>query len=132
MEERITTAGIAIENGKVFVAHRTEGGALSGMWEFPGGKNRYGESEEETLRREYLEELGIDISVGELFTSFDFINKDKLYHLKAYFIEHLSKDYSLSVHTEVRWAAPEELEKLRMGDSDGKIRSKLMSILLNS
>ena len=81
MVERITTAGIAIKDGKVFVAHRIEGGALSGMWEFPGGKNRYGESEEDTLRREYLEELGIDIEVGELFTSFDFTNKDKLYHL---------------------------------------------------
>ena len=132
MVERITTAGIAIKDGKVFVAHRIEGGALSGMWEFPGGKNRYGESEEDTLRREYLEELGIDIEVGELFTSFDFTNKDKLYHLKAYFVRHLSTSYSLSVHTETRWVTPQELEKLEMGGSDGKIRSKLVPFLLNS
>ena len=91
-----------------------------------------GESEEDTLRREYLEELGIDIEVGELFTSFDFTNKDKLYHLKAYFVSHLSTSYSLSVHTETRWVTPQELEKLEMGGSDGKIRSKLVPFLLNS
>ena len=48
MEERVTTAGIALNCGHVLIAKREKGGALSGKWEFPGGKNRYGESEEET------------------------------------------------------------------------------------
>ena len=37
MEERITTAGVAVRDGMVFVAHREKGGSLSGKWEFPGG-----------------------------------------------------------------------------------------------
>ena len=132
MNERITTAGIALKNGLVFVAHREEGGALSGKWEFPGGKNRYGESEEDTLKREYLEELGIEITVGSLFAAYDFTNKDTLYHLKAYFIEHRTENYELSVHTEVKWVTPDELSKLEMGGSDGKIRTELIHYLLNS
>ena len=57
MHERVTTAGIALKDGKVLVAHRVKGGSLSEKWEFPGGKQRWGESDEMTLKREYMEEL---------------------------------------------------------------------------
>ena len=130
MTERITTAGVAVENGRVFVARREDEGVLASKWEFPGGKNREGESEADTLRREYLEELSIPVDVGNLLLSFDFTNGDKLYHLRCYAVTHLSHGYSLSVHTEVRWVSPEELMLLEMAPSDGKIREMVLSTLL--
>ncbi len=132
MQERTTTAGIAIEQGKVFVAHRAEGGALSGKWEFPGGKQRWGESDEDTLKREYIEEFGADVEVGETVTSFDFTNKDTLYHLRAHMIRILSSQMNLSVHTEICWVTPDELMQLDMGDSDSRIRDAVAALLLNS
>ena len=72
MNERITTAGIIIKDKRVLVAKRNSGKTTAGLWEFPGGKNRYGESEEETLKREFEEELSISIGVGAFITSFDF------------------------------------------------------------
>ena len=129
MTERVTTAGVAVENGRVFVARREDEGVLASKWEFPGGKNREGESEADTLRREYLEELSIPVDVGDLLLSFDFTNGDKLYHLRCYAVTHLSHGYSLSVHTEVRWVSPEELMLLEMAPSDGKIREMLLSTL---
>ena len=130
MTERVTTAGVAVENGRVFVARREDEGVLASKWEFPGGKNREGESEADTLRREYLEELSIPVDVGDLLLSFDFTNGDKLYHLRCYAVTHLSHGYSLSVHTEVRWVSPEELMLLEMAPSDGKIREMVLSTLL--
>ena len=130
MTERITTAGVAVENGRVFVARREDEGVLASKWEFPGGKNREGESEADTLRREYLEELSIPVDVGDLLLSFDITNGDKLYHLRCYAVTHLSHGYSLSVHTEVRWVSPEELMLLEMAPSDGKIRDMVLSTLL--
>lgn len=130
MTERVTTAGVAVENGRVFVARREDEGVLASKWEFPGGKNREGESEADTLRREYLEELSIPVDVGDLLLSFDFTNGDKLYHLRCYAVTHLSHGYSLSVHTEVRWVSPEELMLLEMAPSDGKIRDMVLSTLL--
>ncbi len=66
MQERVTTAGILVQDGKYLVAKREEKGSIGGLWEFPGGKNRYTETEEETLKREFQEELGLSVSVGPL------------------------------------------------------------------
>ena len=120
--ERITTAGVLVKDQKYFVAKRDTGGAIGGLWEFPGGKNRWGETEEQTLMREYQEELGLEVQVGVLIHSHDFINKGTLYHLKAYLIT--AKDFDqlpLSVHTSFKWVDKEELETLEFAPSDKRI-----------
>ena len=47
-------------DGRVLVARRPPGKAMSGLWEFPGGKVATGETPETALIRELREELGID------------------------------------------------------------------------
>jgi mutator protein MutT len=126
--ERITTAGVLVKNNRYFVAKRDKGGSIGGLWEFPGGKNRWGETEEETLRREYQEELGLEVQVGALLHTHDFVNKGTLYHLKAYFIT--AKDFTdlpLSVHTLYKWVTKEELEGLDFAPSDRKIVEKILA-----
>lgn len=122
MNERITTAGIVIKGHLILVAQRqTEGSVNNGLWEFPGGKNRYGESEEDTLRREFLEELGVGIRVSDFLTSVDFVNNDTLYHLKAYRVELESEDFRLCVHSQVKYLSVEDISRLPLVDSDRKI-----------
>ena len=48
-------------DGKVLIARRPLGKEMAGLWEFPGGKIKAGESPEVALKREISEELGIDI-----------------------------------------------------------------------
>jgi len=51
--------------GKLLIDRRPDDGFLGGLWEFPGGKRKPGESLVGALRREIREELGIDIEVLE-------------------------------------------------------------------
>ncbi len=127
MEERITTAGIVVEEGRLLVGRRrTEGSLIDGRWEFIGGKNRWGESCEETLRREFMEELGVEVSVGDYLTQIDFTNAGVSYHLKAYEVVLLSHDFKLSVHSTLSFLSPEEVWKLDLVDSDRRILSFLL------
>lgn len=49
---------------RLLVARRTAPPQFAGMWEFPGGKVEPGETCEDALRRELVEELGIEASLG--------------------------------------------------------------------
>jgi 8-oxo-dGTP diphosphatase len=62
----LVAAAILIENGRVLLTQRKAGSHLGGAWEFPGGKVLSGEDPRDGLRRELDEELGIDVTVGEI------------------------------------------------------------------
>lgn len=55
-------AGLALRNGHVLV-HRA---VHESFWTFPGGRAEIGETSAETLKREMIEELGVEIDVGRL------------------------------------------------------------------
>lgn len=66
--------GILIrENGDVLLGQRPQGKHYAGYWEFPGGKVEPGESIEEALRREFMEELGIAILSEEPWCGVEYI-----------------------------------------------------------
>jgi len=59
-------AAIIERQGRYLIAQRLSDAALGGLWEFPGGKCRVGETLEQCLEREILEELGVRVTVGKL------------------------------------------------------------------
>jgi 8-oxo-dGTP diphosphatase len=62
----IVVAAVIIEAGKVLLSRRKAGTHLAGKWEFPGGKVEEGEDPRDALRRELIEELGIETRIGEI------------------------------------------------------------------
>jgi 8-oxo-dGTP diphosphatase len=56
-------AAVVERDDSFLVTRRQAGVHLAGLWEFPGGKVAPGESHEEALRREMLEELETDVTV---------------------------------------------------------------------
>ena len=59
-------AAVIEQDGQFLVTRRLPGVHLGGLWEFPGGKIDPAEEHHSALRRELREELGVDITVGEL------------------------------------------------------------------
>jgi 8-oxo-dGTP diphosphatase len=52
-------------NGEILLGQRPQGKPYAGYWEFPGGKVEAGEAIVDALRREFLEELGVQIVTAE-------------------------------------------------------------------
>lgn len=127
--ERDTTAGV-LRNGKglYLVAQRKEGGPLSKKWEFIGGKNRYGETLEETLKREWKEEVSLEVEVGPFLLDTEFDNNGIHYTLHCFLVYLLSEpeDFNLTVHDDVRWVTRDELELIDFGPSDSVIRNYII------
>jgi 8-oxo-dGTP diphosphatase len=58
--------GVLIDaGGRFLLTSRPEGKVYAGYWEFPGGKVEPNETVEQALRRELIEELGIEIGAAE-------------------------------------------------------------------
>lgn len=69
------------ERGRIFLAKRgREARNESGKWEFPGGGVEFGDTLEETLVREMMEEYGLSIQVGKLLDVCDHIIPEEHQH----------------------------------------------------
>jgi 8-oxo-dGTP diphosphatase len=122
---RYSVAGIAVEDGKVFVAQRIPGGDLGGKWEFPGGKVEEGESGEEAVVREFREEFAVTVRTGPLMASASFEHHGKTRVLRAYRVYLESHDFTLSEHTGWDWVSPASIAGLDFADSDRKLLPEL-------
>jgi 8-oxo-dGTP diphosphatase len=74
MNAVVVTAAVIERAGRILVTKRLAGVHLEGHWEFPGGKCNAGESLHACIRRELLEELNVEVLVGEelLSTTHDY------------------------------------------------------------
>ena len=59
------SAAVILRRNKIFIQKRKSGGLMGGLWEFPGGKFEPGESAEQCLHREIMEELGVTLHIDE-------------------------------------------------------------------
>ena len=60
----VVAVALVDADGRVLLAERPAGKPMAGLWEFPGGKVRQGETPEAALIRELKEELGIDVTAS--------------------------------------------------------------------
>ena len=78
------SAGLIFRDGKLLITQRHADAHLGGLWEFPGGKRERGETFEQCLARELHEELGVDVTVNELFEDVTHDYPDKSVQLKFF------------------------------------------------
>jgi 8-oxo-dGTP diphosphatase len=127
-----SVAGIVVVDSLFLVARRIPVGQMGNRWEFPGGKVENNENYETALAREFREEFGFEVKIGELLAETEFTHNKDTIHLhgfQVYFpdpIENLS--WILTEHTEVNWVPFSQIPELNFVDSDLKLYEKLRSV----
>ena len=112
------TAAIIEKDGKVLAARRKPGTHLAGYWEFPGGKLEKGESPQECLRRELYEEFNIETRVGAYMGESVYHYETKSIRLLAYQVRHISGQFELRDHDQLRWLAVSDLRNIQWAPAD--------------
>jgi 8-oxo-dGTP diphosphatase len=72
------------EKGELFLSKRSKNTKNErGHWETPGGSVEFGEKLEDAVKREIMEEYGVDIEITEQFPAADHIIPDENQHWVA-------------------------------------------------
>jgi 8-oxo-dGTP diphosphatase len=122
----MVTAAVIERDGRVLIAKRKNGWRFAGKWEFPGGKIEPNETPEECLRRELREELGIETEIGNFFCSSTYAYPHATVQLLVYRAFHVSGEYTLYDHQEIRWVLPEDLLQYDFPEADNLVIEKLI------
>ena len=87
-------------------------------WEFPGGKIDEGESPEECIKRELIEELGIEVSVAQARPTTTHHYPSLSVTLYPFICEIISGEITLHEHSATIWLPIKELYKLDWAEAD--------------
>lgn len=102
-------AAVMIQEHKVFAAQRKDSGELGLKWEFPGGKLEPGETGEDAIVREIMEELSATIAVDRHLMTVDHQYDSFRITMDAYLCTLTDGNLSIGEHVDFRWLSPHEL-----------------------
>ena len=104
---RVVAAVLRSED-KIFATARGYG-EFKGQWEFPGGKIEAGETPQQALKREILEELDTEIIVGDLIDTIEYDYPAFHLSMDCFWCEIVSGELTLKEAEAARWLAKDEL-----------------------
>ncbi|TDC38026.1 (deoxy)nucleoside triphosphate pyrophosphohydrolase [Micromonospora sp. 15K316] len=126
---KVIVGAAIIRDGRVLACARSAPPEVAGMWEFPGGKVEPGESEPEALVRECVEELAVQVEIG------DRVGRDvRMAHgrsvLKVYAARLIGDAQPQPLeHSALRWLSAGELGSVTWLPADAPIVAALRPLL---
>lgn len=116
----IGVKALIFNEDKFLVMHNK--GVEEDLWELPGGRMEFGETAEETLKREMLEETGLAVKPIKLLDTWSLIREDYQIAGIIYLCQFEEGEVRLSdEHDAFKWIST-DVESLQMMYDDFKIR----------
>ena len=119
-------AALLWDEKKFMICQRPEGKSRGLLWEFVGGKREPGETLQEALVRECMEELGITVKVGNLFMEVLHEYRDIFIWLSLF---HCTVDEGVPKkleHNDIRWISPSEIPDYSFCPADADILKEIL------
>ena len=118
------------EKGETVIFATQRGyGDFKGGWEFPGGKIEEGETPQEALKREIMEELETEIIVGELVDTIEYDYPTFHLSMDCFWAEIVSGELVLTEHAAAKWLTKEELDSVEWLPADITLIEKIKAAI---
>ena len=129
IEQIKVVAGLILQNDKLLICQRPNFKDHPLKWEFPGGKIKNDETNEEALIRELNEELSINIINCEELISYNFNYKDlnKKVFIYFYLVNNFSGKVLNNFHKELKWIEIKDIREYDFLEGDLKIIDHISS-----
>jgi len=118
MKNILVACAIIEKEGRILAAQRSESMSMPLKWEFPGGKIDNGETPEQCLRRELIEELGIEVEVGRPLPQESYPYSEFSITLLPFFCTLSGGEITLHEHRAFAWLKPGELDRFDWTEAD--------------
>lgn len=120
----VVAAIIHDDQGRIFATQRGYGD-YKDWWEFPGGKMEAGETPEEALKREIVEELNTRIEVERFVQTVEWDYPDFHLTMHCYLCSVERGHLELKEHEAAKWLHINELESVNWLPADWELVRKL-------
>ena len=120
-------AALIWDGDRFLICQRPENKARGLLWEYVGGKVEPGETKQEALIRECREELGVTITVGDVFMDVVHEYPDITVHLTLFHASIAEGTIRLLEHNAIAWIKPTEIPNYDFCPADKDINERIMS-----
>ena len=127
---RVRVGGICVQDDKILLVNHSGMNENGEFWSPPGGGLEFGESIEDCLKREFLEETNTVISVGKFLKINEFV-KPPLHAIELFYeVKILSGEIKIGFDPEMEYQIIKDIQWLSFAEVLGKEEGRFARALV--